>query len=373
MHFLFLLGEDVEGHTQMLMIAPVNISSRPRILIVRLSAIGDVIMSTSVLPGIRARYPEAHITWLTEPVGAEILDGNPMVDEVIVWPRGKWVKELKAKRYGAVLSQARKLVKQLRRADFDLAVDMQGILKSAAWAFLSGAPKRISLRGREQSSLLMTETVREPVSFGGKLCMEYRVLAEHMELPMEVFGMHLKPLPDRVEWAASLMGSKPGRPVLLFPFTTRPQKHWFDDRWSELAARLHALGETSVWILGGPGDEAAAKVIAERSGVPVGIVAGTSTGMREKLALVGEAALCIGVDTGLTHLGFGLHRPTIALFGSTCAYRDTGERPGTVLYTARDCSPCRRHPTCEGRFDCMRDHTVERVMDAAKKWLGTSR
>jgi heptosyltransferase-1 len=74
----------------------------------------------------------------------------------------------------------------------------------------------------------------------------------------------------------------------------------------------------------------------------------------------------VGVDTGLTHMGTAFKRPTVALFGSTRPYLD-GRTPSTqVMYDALSCSPCRRHPTCAGRFDCMRQLTPERVWQCAQ-------
>jgi len=100
------------------------------ILIVRLSAIGDVIFSTSLLPGLRQRYPEAKIIWLAEALGAEVLGDHPLLDDVWVLPRRRWVKEWKAGRKGAVLREVMEWRKKLRAERFDLAIDMQGLLKS---------------------------------------------------------------------------------------------------------------------------------------------------------------------------------------------------------------------------------------------------
>lgn len=339
------------------------------ILIIRLSAIGDIIMSSSLLPGLRARYPDARITWLTEPVGEEILGGNPLIDELWILPRSRWRREWREGRRRGVLREILQLRRNLKRARFDLAIDIQGLLKSGVWAWMSGARRRVSLGGRERSSWLMTDTVQDPAGMGGQLCREYRVLAEYLELPMNVFGMALAPSPESLAAAKEQLSTLPGRPVFLFPFTTRPQKHWFDERWVELADRLGRSGENALWILGGPGDLEHAKAIAAAAQVDIGIVAGPESNLREKMALVSHAAASIGVDTGLTHLSLGLGRPTVALFGSTCPYLDTTPVPGTVLYEKLDCSPCRRHPTCNGAFTCMRMLEVSRVAAATEALL----
>ena len=86
----------------------------------------------------------------------------------------------------------------------------------------------------------------------------------------------------------------------------------------------------------------------------------------ESVALVARGQLLIGVDTGLTHMGTALRVPTVALFGSTCPYADATAERTQILYDQLPCSPCRRHPTCDGRFDCMRQLTVARVLQAAQ-------
>lgn len=339
-----------------------------KILIIRLSAIGDVILATSILPGLRERYPNAHITWLTEGLGAEVLREHPKINALWLLPRKEWRLARKEKRYGDLIAGFFRMRKQVCEGQFDLVIDLQGLLKSALWAWFSKAPQRISLRGRERSSLLMTHTVNDPAGMGGRLAREYRLMSEHLGLSEAVFAMDLYPAPDRLAKARHLLGAGSHQNIFLFPFTTRPQKHWFSERWSELAARLVSVGGYAVWIIGGPGNEAEACEIAKQAQVEtgIGVIAGPTTDLQDKIALLSLADLSIGVDTGLTHLSLGLKRPTIALFGSTCPYQDTSPIPGIVLYDEMECSPCRRHPTCDGAFTCMRNHSVDRVLAAVK-------
>lgn len=344
------------------------------ILIVRLSAIGDVIFSTSLLPGLRQRYPKARIVWLAEALGAEVLGDHPLIDEVWVLPRRHWEKEWKAGRRRAVLKEVLAWRQRLRAEKFDLAIDMQGLLKSGVWAWFSKASRRVSLEGREGSRWLMTETVHDPETQGGRICRDYKVLSDHLELPEDVFAMSLHPDPTEVQAArAKIKATDPDRvPICFFPFTTRPQKHWFDERWAELADAVYRQGPYSIWVLGGPGDSAQAEAIAAVASVPVNLIVGPQTHLQEKLAIVSQAQASVGVDTGLTHMSYGLHRPTVALFGSTCPYEHTDPVPGVVLFDNLHCAPCHRHPTCNGRFDCMRGLTVDRVRAALQTLLPKS-
>ncbi|RTL30285.1 MAG: lipopolysaccharide heptosyltransferase, partial [Rhodocyclaceae bacterium] len=86
-------------------------------------------------------------------------------------------------------------------------------------------------------------------------------------------------------------------------------------------------------------------------------------------AAIANAALLVGVDTGLTHMGTALARPTVAIFGSTRPYLNTGRPTGSVIWLGLECSPCRRRPTCGGKFTCLRDITPAMVLEQAQAML----
>ena len=349
-------------------------TDRPRILIVRLSAIGDVVMASGLIPALRARWPQAHLAWLVEPAAAPLLAHNPRLDELIVWPRGEWRQLWRTHRYATLFRRFLALRRRLRSGRFDLALDTQGLLKSGVWSWISGAPRRISLIGREGSQYLATEQVNRPDESGVRRRMgsEYRVLARHLGAEDASFQPDLAIGPAVREAAraavrARLPSTSVGvRYAVLCPFTTRPQKHWFEDRWVALAERCHDSGLVPV-LLGGPGDrEAAARIAAAFPGLVN--LTGTLK-LDESVAVIADAALLVGVDTGLTHMGSALDVPTVALFGSTCPYIDPGVPRSTVLYEKLACSPCRRNPTCNGRYDCMRALDVEHVHSEALRMM----
>jgi lipopolysaccharide heptosyltransferase I len=203
-----------------------------------------------------------------------------------------------------------------------------------------------------------------------RISSEYRFLAEQLDLPAGDFvpRLHAEPAAEAKALARlAEMGLVPGGYAVLAPFTTRPQKHWFEDAWQALAPQLRdQLGLTPL-MLGGPADATAAARIASPD---IGIVnlAG-ATGLAEAAALVKHAGLVVGVDTGLTHMGIAFARPTVAIFGSTRPYLDTGRPNARVIWLGLPCSPCRRHPTCGGAYTCLRDISAERVMMEARAVL----
>ena len=349
-----------------------NEQRSPRILVIRLSALGDVVMASGLIPALRSLHPQAHLAWLVEPPAAPLLAANPRIDELIVWPRGQWRQWWRERRFGEVLRAAAALRRRLRDGRFDLVLDAQGLLKSGVWSWLSAAPRRISLYGREGSRWLATEVLHPGDEPGQPIASEYRALARHLGAADAAFkpdlaiGAAAAQRADEVLAQAGIDGDF----AVLAPFTTRPQKHWFEDRWAELAALLAASGLRPV-LLGAPADrEAAARIVALASPAAGLVDLVGATRLDESAAVIATSALLIGVDTGLTHMGSALAVPTVALFGSTRPYLDARAPATRILYEPLPCSPCRRHPTCGGRFDCMRLHTPAGVMQAARDVLG---
>ncbi|MCG7962328.1 MAG: glycosyltransferase family 9 protein, partial [Candidatus Thiodiazotropha taylori] len=96
------------------------------------------------------------------------------------------------------------------------------------------------------------------------------------------------------------------------------------------------------------------------------------TSLRQAAALIARGSLVVGVDTGLTHIGIAMNRPTLCLFGSTRPYLDTTHENAQVIYHPRSCSPCKRKPTCQGSFDCMAEITAAEVVARANRLPGFS-
>ncbi len=338
-----------------------------RILLIRLSAIGDIVFASPVIHALRRRYPEAHIAWLTEPAQAQLLEHHPGLDEVIVWPKAKWKQLWKARKLRTLLHEYRIFSANLKARQFDTAIDMQGLLKSGIWARISRASERIGLGSREGSQYLMTRVIEK----GGDAAMigsEYRYLATELGLNTTPFPMQVQSDLRSLRRAETMIeenGLSDGFAVIC-PFTTRPQKHWFDDAWRTLIPMIHEQLKMPVVMLGGPGDTDAAKNISD--GIDIIDLTGT-TSLLEANALISRCALLIGVDTGLTHLGSAWEKPTVALFGSTCPYLKTDSPRTRIIWHALDCSPCRRNPSCNGQFTCLRDITAGEVLKEAQQAL----
>src|SRR5574337_448631 len=322
----------------------------PRILVVRTSAIGDIVFASPIAGALKAAWPDAHIAWLAEPGLGPLVAPDPAVDEVLAWPKAEWLRLWQERRFLTLWRAVRRFRRELRERRFDVAIDLQGLLKSGLVTWLSGAPRRIGLGSREGSHLLMTEVI-DKRGILERISSEYRYLAEQLKLPAGDFVPHLYADPAAEALALARLaelGIAPGGYAVLAPFTTRPQKHWFEDAWQELAPRLSAELDLVPVMLGGPGDRGAAA----------------------RIAPPGSAIVDLTGTTRLAHMGIAFARPTVAVFGSTRPYLDTGRPNARVIWLNLPCSPCRRHPTCNGAYTCLRDITPDRVMNEARAALG---
>ncbi|TJY59326.1 glycosyltransferase family 9 protein [Sinimarinibacterium sp. CAU 1509] len=337
-----------------------DLSSSPqRILIVRLSALGDLVFCTSLLDGLRRAYPDAQISWLAQSGFAGILREDPRIDQLISVPKSDL----------SSLSALWRLRRKLRAQRFDWVIDAQGLAKSRILAWLAGGRRRVGFRSKEPLAGLLHQTYDK----GGEpsdIASEYRYLAEQLtgapaaapRLPITSGSR------DSVDTQMQRLSLEPGF-VALCPFTTRPQKHWFDDHWQTLAGLIAEAGLGRCVVFGGPADRTHAQALVEA--MPAGSLSlAGDTALHELPAWLERAGLVIGVDTGLTHIGIAVQRPTVALFGSTCPYTGGADSPLRVLYDALPCAPCKRRPTCDGAFICMRQLTPPRVIAAARELLG---
>lgn len=352
--------------------APPLFTSPPRsVLVIRLSARGDILFTSPMVRAIRRTWPDARIVWLGESHTVDLIRYHPELDRVIVWDRVGWKRLLRRGRLLQVAREALALVGALRRERFDLVLDLQGVSRSGILAWLSGAPHRVGLGSREGSRLLMTRVLPRDRSRLREIAEEYRVMAEALGLDTREFRLEAPLPPHAREWARErvrALGLEDGY-LAVVPFTTRPQKHWFEERWSELARRAaEELGLRTV-VLGGPDDrEAMERIRAGFRGDPAQLVdlVGTTT-LDQAAAILEGAALVVGVDTGLNHVGIAFDRPTVSLFGSNVPFTQPPNPRTRILLHRLPCVPCKGNPTCNGDFTCMRLITVDEVLEAARE------
>lgn len=283
----------------------------PRILIVRLSALGDVIHGVPVACALREAFPQATIGWIVEGRTADLLEAHPAIDHVIRAPRG-WLKSPRA-----VLALRRKM----RGLRFDVAIDLQCLTKSAIAAKLSGCRRRIGKAGsdgRELSKWFHNELV--PV--GGE-----HVIDHYLELlrPLGITAPRTEfNLPERESdglLAEQILHTEElsrGRFVVVNPGAGWASKIWPPERYGELAGRLqrqYGIPTLAVWGL--PAEKPLAEAIVAASNGAARLAPPTS--VLELGAVCRRAALFVGSDTGPMHLAVAVGTPTISLHGPSIA------------------------------------------------------
>ncbi len=307
-----------------------------RVLIVKPSAIGDVVHALPVLNLIRRRWPAAHVSWLVTPACAGLLDGHPQLDEVVRFDRRRFGHAWRSPAAAAALAAFHA---DLRRRDFDLVVDLQGLFRSGWLGWSTGAAVRVGTSTDREFGWAF-DTHVAPVGGRNRHAVDrYLAVAEFLGLgtgPVEfVFPT------DAVDRAAVAPLLPAGPFAVFLPASNWATKRWPDARFAELVGPLRdRFGLASV-VAGGPdaGDIPGTTTVAGR------------TTLRQLVAVLERASLVVAGDTGPMHVAAALGRPLVTVFGPTDPAR-TGpyRRMDSVVRLDVPCAPClsRRcvHQTC---------------------------
>lgn len=335
---------------------------------------GDIVMASCLLSGLKHFFPASSIDWLVEPRFAEIIRHHPLLNSLVLWNKAGWRAEFNSLHLSALLKELTEFRRVLRSGTsngdekpyYDLVVDAQGLIRSRLLSRLTEAKRRVGIASREPGGFLMTGLVTPPHdTFMGS---EYLYLLAHITgADLNVVRKAARPAVHvpascREEAARLLQRHEIGRYVVFLPFTTRLQKHWVQHYWPELSEKFKKVGYR-VLILGGPMDQRPAAEITAASGNVLSLAGEVS--LSTAIALIQGASLAVGVDTGLTHAAVVSNIPTVAIFGSTCPYIASWNQRLKIIFHDLPCAPCRRSPVCSGDFKCMKSISVKEVFDAA--------
>jgi len=325
------------------------------ILIVKLSAIGDVIHALPVAHALKQRYPEARITWVVEKPAYELLTNNPDIDEIIVFDKPKF------KSIAGVLTNGYQLTKQLKAHHFDVAIDLQGLLKSAAISYLSGAPQRfVYCNAREGSHLVGERVCGEHQN--GHVVDRYLDVAAHLDCTVGkvVFPLHITEQESRTaEAIAKQAGLQLTNPyVVLAPGTNWASKCWPTTHFAKLADKLYDANVIPV-LIGGPNDQRLAQEIIANTQVPPIDLTG-KTSMKQLAYMIKGAQAFVGGDTGPMHLAVAVGTKVVTMFGPTDPKRNGPYGQHTVLLAPVPCQGCWQH-NCPKKMDCLATIGVDEV------------
>jgi len=274
------------------------------LLVVRLGAIGDVVNALVFATAVKDASPDTRIGWAVHPLAFPLVEGHPSVDRVHLWPRN-------AGRVGW-----RMVRDEVRAAGYEVAVDLQRILKSAWLARSSGATRVLGFdrrRAKEFSWLLTTERIA-PGDPREHMVERYLAFARHLGALNPVARHLLPPDAEAAAWAKDKAGELGGAPVILNLGASKLPNRWPAERFGELARALGAELDAPIVLTGGPADRSAADAaLLACRGSATDLVGATS--LRQLYHLMDHARLFVGCDTGPMHLAAARRLPVVALFG----------------------------------------------------------
>lgn len=335
-----------------------------QILIVKLSAIGDVIQALPALEAIKKAYPGSEITWVVEEAAAGILEGHPIIDKLLVSKRKTWIRMLKKPgTFSAGISGLSGFLRTLRAVEYDIAIDLQGLLKSGILLGFARAKRKIGFdRTRELSYLFLNE--RLPAYDLEKHALErYLDVARYLGAkdPAPACRLFISPEIERMRNRISTIRKEGERLVVINPVARWNTKLWLERNFAELADRLIQEKGAAVVFSGSPDDRAVNERIL-RSMREKAVNWAGETSLKELAALAVLTDLFITTDTGPMHLAAAAGARVLALFGPTAPWRTGPYGPShVILRSGIDCSPCFRR-TCDKNVICMRGIEVEDVM-----------
>jgi len=369
-----------------------------RILLIKPSALGDVIHTIPVLVKLRARYPSARIDWLITPENADIVRYHPALSNVVLFARRDFSK--RGRRWRALVSFF-DLLKQIRRAKYDLVVDMHGQLRSAFFALVSGAHVRIGFDRPIKRVLTVSaeHDLKNVPTHGWRGAREGSWIAYTHRIPIPTLDVHAI---DRYLWVGELLGFDDTPPdltiylspetirnvdrllkekgvsasqplVVLVPGTIWETKHWTIEGFAGVARQFLHDGY-AVALAGTKRDEQRCRQIAAAAQGACDLSGKTTPA--DLAALIRRAEVTVTNDSGSMHVAASLGKPMVSIFGPTNpVHIGPYERPDSVVRVDLPCSPCnyRRLSQCPYDHACMKQVTSAMVVERVQKILLTAK
>ncbi len=330
-----------------------------KILVIRLSSLGDVVLTTAIFPNLRARWPDAEISVLTKPAFAPVFDNNPHVSYV-------WVFSPEQQSFGD-------LINEVKAQKYDVIIDLHGTLRSWMLRLFAGAPLTVAVSKEtiarnqlvwfKQKSRSLDRSVRE------------RILDCLKPLDVPLVSSETQLFPRNAEHILSSLRIDPNmRLIGLAPGARYNTKRWPEDQFAEAGNRLGASRNTQILVLGDKNDQPVAERVFMALKVPAKNLAGW-TSLPELFAVVSKLSFLLTNDSSLLHIGEALNVPLLAIFGPTvrafgfAPYRKTS-RVAEVINLP--CRPCTLHGGDECPLKhhlCMKDVDVNAVLFTASSLL----
>jgi len=365
-----------------------------RILLIKPSALGDVVHTIPVLPKLRVRFPTAQIDWLITPENAGLIRHHPDLSGVVLFDRQKFAQ---FGRNWTATTEPLRLLRHLRQARYDLVIDLHGQMRSALITLATGAPVRVGFDRpiRRTQPASGDHALRNFPRHGWTGAREGSWIAYSHHIPIPTLDVHAI---DRYLWLTPMLGLD-GSPIdsriylspeieaaaqqffeqyslqqfgALVPGTIWETKHWHPERFAEVGQWLKKQG-FGVVVLGRKSDRRRCEQITKLCSGAIDLSGRTTPA--ELAAIVKRAAVCITNDSGAMHLAVALDRPVVSVFGPTNpVHIGPYDRPQAVVRADLPCSPCnfRRLSQCPHGHACMTHVSSTIVIERVESALRTN-
>ena len=334
------------------------------ILIIKLSAIGDVIHALAVPAFIKGTYKDAHITWAVEKTAAPLVEASTDVDDVIVVPK-KEIRSLKG-----FVKNIGPLKKSLRRREYDYSLDLQGLLKSALVAKLAGAKTKLGTANMREGSGFISKSIKGEHQ-KGHIVERYLDVARAMGVKGEPLGFKMN-LPreskDKVDEILKKIAGNFDIDIEELNYASLiiggnwPNKRWSAANFAKLADALYEKSIIPVLFGAGDIDRATAdEILKLTKQKPVDLI--NETGLLEASGLLSKSKMAIGGDTGLMHMAAGLGVKCVMLMGPTDKTRNGPFlQENNAIEVNRHCKGCWKR-ACPKNLDCLSEITLDMVLE----------
>lgn len=330
-----------------------------KVLVVKPSSLGDIVHSLPFLNSLRSCFPKAEIHWVVAKGLEDILEGNPMIDKLIVINKDMWKKLNKA---GDTLREVKNLFRELRNERYDLVVDLQGLLRSGLITMATRAPERVGFaEAREGSRLFYNVRVK-----GGK---EVHAVDRYMKVAGAIgcdTGNIIFPFPlfknDLKEIKKIKNGIKDYAVIV-------PGARWDTKMWpAEYYGKLALMLPMKSFVVGSSNDMVIAdEVVKASEGKAFSLIG--KTNLRELVEILRDARVVVSNDTGPMHIAAGLKVPVVAIFGPTNPAKTAPYGQGHIIIKSlAECSPCYKKKCRD--MKCMKEIYVDMVFNKIREIFG---
>ena len=327
------------------------------ILIVKPSALGDIVHSLPFLAAVKKQYPSAKVDWVVAHGLHRFLEGHPLIHRLWVIKKDHWKKP--GRLYDTV-KEIYELQTGLKSQRYDLCVDLSGLLRSGLISWASRARIKLGFKGADEGSpLFYTHKVRGSMQIHAidrylKIAGFMGCATDQIEYPFAPYDKH-----------PALLNDLPEEFCIMSPSAGKPANRWQAEKYGRLASRLDL---PVIVIAGGAEADIAQEVVAASNGNAISLAGKTS--LKELIALIAKARFFVCNDTGPMHIAAALNIPVFAIFGPANPIR-TGPYGDihTVIRCETDCAPCYAHKPCSD-FRCMDGISVNMVWEQIREKTG---